>query len=170
MQEVLRTIIEVIRDFIGAFIFFGALCVTVFGFWDFLSARRRWRNQKRCPDDYSRYTWPGDSRLGRYACFFRVNGCLFLAFAAFTTTFMVASIAAAMLPLILTGGSLPLCLAVFVPALIISGCAGYFGQCLLDEVENQMLECADVISIVRHSNRRTRRARRPILGHAQLTR
>lgn len=169
MHEIFITIIGVVHDFVGAFLFFGALCTITFGIWDFFSARRRWRIRQCYPNDYSGYIWPGESRFGRYSCFFRVNGYLILAFAVFTTTFMTAMIMAAMLALMLTGCNLLLCLVVSVLALTISGCAGCFGQCLLDEIENQMLECAELIATLRNLNRRTRRARRPALKRAQLT-
>lgn len=170
MIEVLSIIGEVIHDFTGKFLFLGAICAIVFGIWDFSSARRRWRNRRHYSNDYSSFVWPGEKFPGRYSCFFRVIRCLLLVFAAFAATFMTASIAAAALVLTLLGCDLWFCITVFIAMIIVASCTGYFGQYSLDKVENQMIECIEVMSIPRSAHRRLRRVRRPVLSRMRFMR
>lgn len=170
MLEVLSTIGEVIHDFTGKFLFLGALCAIVFGIWDFSSARRRWRNRRRCSNDYSSFVWPGEKLPGCYSCFFGVIRCLLLAFATFAATFMTASVAATALVLILLGRDLWFCIVIFISMIIVAGCTGYVGQCFLEKIEDRMLECFEVITISRSTHRYLRRTRRPVLNRMRFMR
>ncbi len=170
MLEVFSTISEVTQDFAGIFLFLGAICVSIFGFWDFLSAIRRWRNQQYHSDnDYSRLIWPMEKLSECCRCFLRAGRCLILALVAFATTFMAASIAAATLALMVFGCDLLPCVVVFITIIIIAGYIGYAGQCLLDKAENYILECIETATVLRRrAIRRLRHTQRSVLDQTRL--
>lgn len=171
MSEVLTIISEVVIDFGKIFLLLGAICAIISGFWAFLSVRTRQRHRRsQLESDYSDYIWPGESYFQRYGCFVLAIFNLVMTAIVFSLTFMTASIAAAMLMLIFLKYSLSLCLAIFIPVIIVSGCLGAFGGHLADKSEQRMMECAEIIAQLRSLDRRSSRTRRSISHRTRLIR